>query len=146
MTFNNRWLLTVSFISMFVLAGCSGTGTVKSTSQSEGKESTPSPADLAQLRDDYNLNPDAAIVSGMVVSLADDTRKEALFEVNKLEKKGFGFSANLKAGDKISINTGKEAENIKAGQKLLVVISAIKIPGGADNQFLLEKLLAVVPD
>lgn len=144
MTFNNRWLFTVSFISMIFIVGCSGT--VKSTSKSGGEESTLSPADLAQLRDNYDLNPDAAIVSGVVVTLGDDTRKEILFEVRKLEKQGFGFSGNLKTGDKISVNTGKEAGNIMAGQHLLMVISAIKIPGNSDNQFLLEKLLAVVPD
>ncbi|MCE7994447.1 MAG: hypothetical protein HEP71_20845 [Roseivirga sp.] len=122
--------------------------TDKANNQSKGQAETESqvlsPADLAQLRDTYKLDPDAAIVAGTVVEVKKNSNNDFILEVDKLEKKGFGFSNQLRNGDRIEVIAGRKGGDIKQQQSVLIVISANKRPGASD-QYLLEKVLAAMP-
>ncbi|GAB5523476.1 MAG: hypothetical protein Roseis2KO_13480 [Roseivirga sp.] len=141
-----RSLTFLVFILLTVAISCKSTDKTKKQSATEAdtEEKILSPADLAQLRDTHKLNPDAAIVSGKVVELVQGSKSDFVLEVDKLEKKGFGFSNQLRSGDKLTVVAGNKAGDLTQGQSVLIVISASKRPGAAD-QYILEKVLAAMP-
>lgn len=147
MIFNRRLWTSLVLIFLTVAIGCKSTDKVNNASgeESSTKEKALSPADLAQLRDTHKLNPDAAIVSGLVVEIVGNSNNDFTFKVGKLEKKGFGFSNQLRSGEVLSIIAGKKGGDLKQGQSVLMVISAFKKPGAGADQFLLEKVLAAMP-
>lgn len=146
MTLNRRIWTCLVLIFLTIAIGCKSTDKVKNQldeqANPEGKEF--SPVDLAQLRDTHKLNPDAAIVSGVVVELKGNNSNDFVLSFTKLEKKGFGFSNQLSSGERLSIIAGKKGGDIKQGQSILIVISSNKRPGVTD-QYLLEKVLAAMP-
>lgn len=141
-----RLLTALVFIFLSVAISCKSTDKTnkQSATEADTEEKNLSPADLAQLRDTHKLNPDAAIVSGKVVQLVGQSKNDFVLEVDKLEKKGFGFSNQLRSGDKLTVVAGNKEGDLKQGQSVLIVISASKRPGAAD-QYLLEKVLAAMP-
>lgn len=139
------WTALVLIFLTFAM-GCKSSDKVntQSTTQADTESQVLSPTDLAQLRDTHKLNPDAAIVSGIVVEVKDNSNNDFVLEVDKLEKKGFGFSNQLRNGDRIEVIAGRKGGEIKQGQSVLIVVSASKKPGVSD-QYLLEKVLAAMP-
>lgn len=140
----NTKLLTV-LVFIFLVSAIACKSTKKVNNDADNEEKVFSPADLAQLRDTHKLNPDAAIVSGLIVKIEDGSERELIFEVTKLEKQGFGFTDYLNKGDQVSVMTGKKGGELKKGQSVLLVISALRMPG-AGKKFNLEKVLAAMPD
>lgn len=146
MTFTRKlWAVTVLIFLTFAMS-CKSTDKANNQpgAQTDAKSQVLSPADLAQLRDAHKLNPDAAIVSGIVVEVKDNSNNDFVLKVGKLEKKGFGFSNQLRNGDRIEVISGRKGGEIKQGQSVLIVVSANKKPGVSD-QYLLEKVLAAMP-
>lgn len=139
---NAKLLTALVFVFLVSATACKSTKKVNNDADSE--EKVLSPADLAQLRDTHKLNPDAAIVSGLIVKIEDDGEREITFEVTKLEKQGFGFADYLTKGDILSVMAGKKGDEFKEGQSVLLVISALRMPG-ASKKFNLEKVLAAMP-
>lgn len=146
MTFSKKLLTAMVLIFLTLASSCKSTDKTskQSSAETNTEEKTLSPADLAQLRDTHKLAPDAAIVSGKVVEVKGNSNNDFVLSLDKLEKKGFGFSNQLRNGDRLLVIGGKKGGEIKQGQSVLIVVSANKRPGVAD-QYLLEKVLAAMP-
>ncbi len=146
MNSNYRLLSVMAMILLAFTLGCKSTD--KANNQSAADADTEvkklSPADLAQLRDNHKLAPDAAIVSGETVRVLTNDNNDFVLRVEKLEKNSFGFSNQLTRGDELSVIGGRKAKDLKKGQSVLIVISVRRRPG-VEDQYFLEKVLAAMP-
>lgn len=98
--------------------------------------------DLASLSKNYQVNPDEALILGKVLSWKNE--EVFILEFEKLSSQGFGFSDQLKKGDRLSVVSNKKGEGIKEGQSIVIVVSAMMQPGVSGRNYLLEDVLGAV--
>lgn len=144
MNTNPQLLSVMAMIFLAFTISCKSTDKANNQSATDTQVRKLTPADLAQLRDNHKLDPDAAIVSGETVQVLTNDNNDFVLRVAKLEKNGFGFTNQLRSGDKLSVIGGRRAKDLKQGQSVLIVISVRRRPG-TDDQYILEKVLAAMP-